>query len=239
MLARCSPVGNGCAADGCADVKAKLPAAVIFDMDGTLLDTERMSKRAWPVAAASLGVDFDADLPMAMVGHNTRDCAQMIIERHGPAFPVDKLMQAMRDAYDNLVEREGIVVMPGAIDLIAWLEARHIPIAVATSTRRVRAEAKLQATGLLPHLVALVGGDEVEHGKPAPDIYLEAAARLGQRPGDCMAIEDSEAGYLAAHRAGMTVALVPDLMPPSSAVLALDAHVMPTLAGVRAWLARD
>jgi HAD superfamily hydrolase (TIGR01509 family) len=216
---------------------AHLPAAVIFDMDGTLLDTERMSKRAWPVAAAALGVDFDADLPMAMVGHNTRDCARMIVERHGPAFPVDKLMQAMRDAYDNLVEREGIVVMPGAVDLIAWLHARHIPMAVATSTRRVRAEAKLAATGLLPHFAALVGGDEVEHGKPAPDIYVAAAARLGQHPARCIAVEDSEAGYLSAHRAGMTVVLVPDLMPPSSALLALDAHVEPTLAGVQHWLA--
>jgi HAD superfamily hydrolase (TIGR01509 family) len=206
-------------------------------MDGTLLDTERMSKRAWPVAAAAIGVDFDADLPLAMVGHNTRDCARIIVERHGPEFPVDALMQAMRDAYDDLVDRQGVVVMPGAVDLVAWIHARNIPMAVATSTRRVRAEAKLAATGLLPYFAALVGGDEVEHGKPAPDIYLAAAARLGQRPAVCVAIEDSEAGYLSAHRAGMSVVLVPDLMSPSSAVLALDARVMPTLASVQAWLA--
>ena len=216
---------------------APLPAAVIFDMDGTLLDTERLSKRAWPIAATRLGVAFDADLPLAMVGHNTRDCARMIVARHGPAFPVDALLQAMRDAYDDLAEREGIVVMPGARDLVAWLAAQGIALGVATSTRRARAEAKLAAAGLLPHFAVLVGGDEVEHGKPAPDIYLAAAGRLGQPPARCVAVEDSEAGYLSAHRAGMTVALVPDLMPPSPAVLALDARVVPTLAGVQAWLA--
>ena len=217
-------------------MKAPLPAAVIFDMDGTLLDTERLSKRAWPIAAAVLGIEFDADLPLAMVGRNTRDCAQMIVARHGPAFPVDALMRAMRDAYDDLASREGIAVMPGAVELIAWLKARRIPLGVATSTRRLRAEAKLEASGLLRHFAALVGGDEVEHGKPAPDIYLAAAARLGQPPQRCVAIEDSEAGYLSAHRAGMTVALVPDLLPPSPAVRALHARVVPTLASVQSWL---
>ncbi|HEY7903145.1 MAG TPA: HAD family phosphatase [Casimicrobiaceae bacterium] len=212
------------------------PRAVVFDMDGTLLDTEGLAARAWPLAASAIGVEFDAALVPAMIGRNTRDCMTLIVERHGAAFPVDDFVEAMRAAFDDLILREGIGVMPGAQSLLEWLAGRGIPAAVATSTRRVRAEAKLADAGLLPHFRGVTGGDEVHRGKPAPDIYLLAASRLGVDAPHCLAIEDSEPGFLAAHHAGMPVVFVPDQAPPSPALLAYAPRIVATLDGVREWL---
>ncbi len=213
------------------------PRAVVFDMDGTLLDTEGLAARAWPLAATAIGVEFDAALVPTMIGRNTRDCMTLIVERHGAAFPVDAFIEAMRAAFDDLILHEGIGVMPGAQALLEWLAGCGIPAAVATSTRRVRAEAKLADAGLLPHFRGVTGGDEVNRGKPAPDIYLLAASRLGVDAPHCLAIEDSEPGFLAAHHAGMPVVFVPDQAPPSPALLAYAPRIAATLDDVREWLA--
>jgi HAD superfamily hydrolase (TIGR01509 family) len=140
-------------------------------------------------------------------------------------------------AYDAIVEREGLVVKPGLAELLDWIEETGLARAVATSTRRERARAKLARTNLLPRFQALVGGDEIPRGKPAPDIFLEAAARLQLRPGDCMVLEDSLPGYLAARAAGMAAIVVPDGDGAALARAAQPPTTMPSLHAVRAFLA--
>jgi HAD superfamily hydrolase (TIGR01509 family) len=213
------------------------PRAVIFDMDGLMLDTERLAPRAWGDAAAAVGVDFDLTLIAPMVGRNFRDCAALIVDRHGPDFPTAELMRAWHVAYDAIVEREGIELKPGLLSLLDWLEAQGIPMAVATSTRRDRAQAKLARTALLARFVALIGGDEVANGKPAPDIFVAAADRLGQPVTECVVLEDSEPGVRAALAAGMTPIMVPDLHPPSAALMALEPLVLASLEEIPAHLA--
>jgi HAD superfamily hydrolase (TIGR01509 family) len=213
------------------------PHAVIFDMDGLMLDTERLAPRAWSDAATAVGVDFDLALIAPMVGRNFRDCATLIVDRHGPDFPTADLMRAWHVAYDAIVEREGIALKPGLLALLDWLEAEGIPKAVATSTRRDRAQAKLAQTALLPRFVALIGGDEVANGKPAPDIFLAAAERLGENAAGCLVLEDSEPGVRAALAAGMTPIMVPDMHPPSAALIALEPLVLGSLAEIPAHLA--
>ena len=213
------------------------PAAVIFDMDGLMLDTERLAPQAWVDASTTMGVAFDMTLLPLMVGRNFRDCQSLIVERHGEDYPTAALMQAWHAAYDAIVARDGIDIKPGLAELLDWLDAERIPKAVATSTRRDRAEAKLAQTGLLPRFLALVGGDEVARGKPAPDIFLAAAQRLGHAPETIVVFEDSEPGVRAALSAGMTPIMVPDLHPPSAELLALDPLVVETLAHARAHLA--
>ncbi len=126
------------------------PAAVIFDMDGLLLDTEPLAARAWTDAAAALGVDFDDALALAMVGRNWGDCAAMVRARYGTAYPVDALLDRWHATYDAIVARDGLRVKPGAVELIDWLERNAIPRAVATSTRRERARAKLVERSVAP-----------------------------------------------------------------------------------------
>lgn len=213
------------------------PVAVIFDMDGLMLDTEPLAARAWGDAAAALGVEFDMTLAPAMVGRNFADCATMVRARYGAGYPVDALLGRWHATYDGIVEREGLTMKPGVGELLDWLDTMAIPRAVATSTRRERARAKLVRTALLPRFHEIVGGDEVARGKPAPDIYIEAAHRLGVNAGDCLVLEDSEPGVRAALAARMTPIMVPDMRPPPADLLAIDLLILPTLREVLRHLA--
>jgi HAD superfamily hydrolase (TIGR01509 family) len=212
------------------------PAAVVFDMDGLMLDTEIHAAQAWIDAALLLGMDFDRGVTPRLVGRNARDCTDLIRAHHGPDYAVEALLDAWHPAYEARIEREGIAVKPGLFPLLAWLEAEGIPKAVATSTRKARAQAKLARTDLAHRFTAIVGGDEIARSKPAPDIYLEAAARLGIPAVDCLALEDSEPGIDAALAAGMTAIMVPDLGAPSPALLARGPLVLASLAEVHAHL---
>ncbi|MFO1306324.1 MAG: HAD family phosphatase [Burkholderiales bacterium] len=211
--------------------------AVIFDMDGLMLDTERLAPMAWADAKQAIGADFDMTLLDAMIGRNYQDCRALIVERHGEDFPTDALMHAWHVAYDAIVERDGIAIKHGLHGLLDWLEAEGIPKGVATSTRRDRALTKLTGVGIAARFTVLVGGDEIARGKPAPDIFLLAAERLGADPSACVVLEDSEPGVRAALAAGMTPIMVPDLLQPS-AEIAARTLVLPTLADVHAHLSR-
>lgn len=215
----------------------RLPRAVVFDMDGLMLDTERLALRCWSIAIERLGLEFDAALMPAMIGRNSRDSRALVLSRHGDDYPIDRLMQASQETYDAIVQRDGVAVKPGLVALLDWLEAKRIPRVVATSTRRARAEAKLAQAGLLARFAALVGGDEVERGKPAPDIFLAAAARVGVAPAECIVLEDSEPGVRGALSAGMTPIMVPDVLAPSAELLAREPLVLPSLAAVHSHLA--
>ena len=212
-------------------------AAVIFDMDGLMLDTEPLAARGWIDAADNIGIDFDPAVTARLIGLNFADCKAMIRAHHGDNFPVDDLMRAWHGAYDRIVERDGIVLKPGLMELLAWLEAGEVRKAVATSTRRSRAEAKLLHAGIRERFPVLVGGDEIARGKPAPDIFIEAATRLGIDAADCFVLEDSEPGVRGALAAGMTPIMVPDLHPPSAALLVMRPLVLATLHDVRTYLA--
>jgi HAD superfamily hydrolase (TIGR01509 family) len=213
------------------------PAAVIFDMDGLMLDTEPVAARAWSDAADRLGLPFDHAVTRRMIGRNFPDCRALIREHHGDDYPVDALMSGWHAAYDAIIDREGIVVKDGLFELLDWLEAQAIPKAVATSTRRARAQAKLERIGVAQRFATLVGGDEIARGKPAPDIFLEVAARLAADPGACLVLEDSEPGVHGALAAGMAAIVVPDLHAPSDALVAAGPLVLSTLHEVRAHLA--
>ncbi len=211
--------------------------AVIFDMDGLMLDTEPLAARAWTDAALAMGITFDHAVTPRLIGRNFSDCQTLLRAHHGAAYPVEALMAHWGVAYDAIVAREGIALKAGLIELLDWLEARGVAKAVATSTRRSRALAKLLHTGLAARFVALVGGDEVARGKPAPDIFLATAARLGAAPADCVVLEDSEPGVRAALAAGMTPIMVPDLHPAPPDLVAADLLVLSSLHDVRAHLA--
>lgn len=192
------------------------PEAVIFDMDGLLLDSERVALACFEAAARALGLIWDPTLGQNLVGRSARDSDRLLQAHYGPDFPLVALRDGFDRAYDHAIQQGSIPLKPHARALLDHLERLQIPCAVATSTQRFRAETKLAKCQLLARFKALACGDEVTRGKPAPDIFELAAARLGVEPRACLALEDSNPGVRAAVSASMPVVMVPDLVPPDA-----------------------
>jgi HAD superfamily hydrolase (TIGR01509 family) len=204
-------------------------SAVILDMDGLMLDTEPMSWRAWREAAAALGYELTDDIFDLMVGRPAPANARMLLQRFGSDFPIRELADSAMALYCAAIHIEGVPHKPGLVTFLRFLDEHRIPRAVATSTETDLARHKLERAGVLAHFDIIVGGDAVHHGKPAPDIFLEAARRLDHAPADCVVLEDSEAGVVGATRAGMRAILIPDLRPPSQQARAAAYRVLGSL----------
>lgn len=211
--------------------------AVVFDMDGLMLDTEAVSLECWVAAAHEHGWEVPHELCLAMIGLNSKSAQLLLREALGETFPMQAIYASSHERYLARL-RQGVPVKPGLHRLLDYLRECELPLAVATSTRRALAIDKLERHGLMRYFDSLVGGDEIAQGKPAPDIYLEAAARLGVPPVRCIALEDSEPGLRAAHGAGMACIVVPDLKPPGEQFIGLAAVVLPSLHEARDWIER-
>lgn len=191
---------------------ATLPA-VLFDLDGTLVDSEPNYFEAGRRLFCEHGVDsYTWDRHADFVGIGTRETLEALREEYGLDVPVDELLAVKNAHYLELAAR-ATEVFPQMRELVGLLHAAGHPMAVASGSSRAAIEAVLEATGLdalIPVSVS-VSAEEVPRGKPEPDVFLEAAARLGVRPEDCVVLEDAEPGAEAAHRAGMRCIAVPYL----------------------------
>lgn len=203
--------------------------SVIFDMDGLMFDTERVATRAWKQTFRDLGYELTDELNLAMVGRNEPDSNAIIAKAMGPRFPVVQCRRDANDRYIRLLESEGIPLKPGLNNLLEFLKTSAIPSAVATSTQRYLAMRKLSLAGLVSRFSAIVAGDDVQKGKPEPDLFLEAARLLNSAPERCVVLEDSPAGIRAANAAGMIPVMVPDLIQPDETIRSLAYAIVPTL----------
>jgi HAD superfamily hydrolase (TIGR01509 family) len=207
--------------------------AVIFDMDGTLLDTESVFRTIVFEVCDELGFPMTDDVHLSMVGSSHERTNQLLIEAYGVAFPYTLFDQRCRVIMGER-SHGGVPVKPGARELVGELRERGIPTAVATSSRNPHAQRHLGAAGLIDLFDTIVTRDDVTYPKPHPEPYLIAAKRLGIEPVHCLALEDSHAGVHAAHAAGMQTVMVPDLVHPSDEIRALGIAVMESLNHVRA-----
>ena len=220
-------------------------AAVILDMDGLMIDTEAPVRRCCQQAAATIGFTLDLEFyERAIVGHSWRDSDAALVAHFGPTFPLEDFKARFRDVWSDYIALHGIAPKPGLFRFLTMLETFNVQTAVATSTHQAETEAHLHAVGIRERFSVVVTGDQIEQGKPAPDIYLEAARRLNVPPGACVALEDSNAGVIAATSAGMTTLLIPDGdRQPSTDARNRAFRVLPSLdeaeALVSSWLAFD
>ena len=210
-------------------------AAVVFDMDGLLLDSERLALAAFIDTCDHFDLGDQTAVFMRCVGINQERGKRVL--RDGLPGTADYL--AFARLWDSkCLERFADASIPlksGAEELLQDLKAFGVPTAIATSTSASRATLKLQHSGILQEFDVIVGGDDVRRSKPFPDIYLKAAELLGVHPERCLALEDSENGVRSALGAGMIVIQVPDLVQPSVAVRELGHAVLGTLHDVRRW----
>jgi beta-phosphoglucomutase len=204
-------------------------AAIVLDMDGLMLDTEPIYKSAWQQAAGDLGYELDDPSYMNLVGRYTEDCERELLKKFGADFPIAKFRPRWSELWRLRVESTGIATKPGLLEFLSFVDGHNLPVGVATSSDREYTESSLRRAGLKGRFKVIVTGDQVAHGKPAPDIYLESARRLGVEPSRCVALEDSDAGILAASRAGMLPLLVPDLKAPSADAVTAAFRVLSSL----------
>ena len=201
-------------------------------MDGLLVDSERMELRVWRAAAADHGVELSEARFRTFVGHGADECERLLNEYFGAAFDVVAFRDTCHRRMRALVEAEGVALRPGAREWLAFVAGLGIPLGLATSSGPALVRERLGA--LLPAFAAVVTRADVARGKPHPDLYVEAATRLGVAPAACLALEDSPTGARAAIAAGMPVVVVPDLVDATPEVAALAAGVYDSLDAVRA-----
>jgi len=195
------------------------PKAAIFDMDGLMLDTERPMLTGWINAGKIIGWNITEELALATIGLNGEDIRRLCMNRLGPDFPYEKFDVILHRLFDEDFEK-GIAHKEGLLDILNHLSALKIPVAVATSTYKISAFNKLKIAGITDYFPVVACGDEVPNGKPAPDVFLKAAERLGMPPGDCVGFEDSAAGLQALAAAGIPSIFIKDLIEPPENILA-------------------
>lgn len=210
--------------------------AFIFDMDGLMLDTERVFLGAWDYAGEKMGLGKAGYMAIKTLGMNTAACEQAWRDEFGPDVDTVKLWALSREYLDSYYSKYAVSAKKGLHDLLTYLKRKGFKLGVASSTKRERVDRHLTDAHVRHYFDVVVCGDMVEASKPAPDIYLRAAEELGVDPAECCALEDSRNGLISAHEAGMEVIMVPDLWQPDEVVKEFIIGPFDDLLAVRDWL---
>ena len=228
---------NDCICRACLHAFARLsPApwridAVLLDMDGTLIDTERVYQSSLTRALGDNGYAGGADIARAMVGLPAAVCQDLLFTAYGDHVRLADVSAAFT-GYRDAMMRDGLPLKAGAIALLDALRDADMPMAIVTSSHRDAAERHLATTGIRDRFTHVITQDDAPRGKPSPDLYLHAAEILRVTPQACVAVEDSIPGIAAAHGAGTIPIMVPDIAVPDADTRARCAVVVPHLHAV-------
>lgn len=197
--------------------KLKMIKAVVFDMDGLMFDSERYVQKSWDIAGERLGYGPLGHNIVNTLGTNLTNRKKYFLEHYGNDFPFDKFLDTYREAYYELV-KDGVPAKKGLHEIVEVLKEKNLKIGVATSSSREHAISNLKRVGIFDSFDAVITGDMIEHGKPEPDIYVEACRQLEVDPEDAVALEDAINGIRSAHGAGMNPVMIPDIVQDTSKV---------------------
>ena len=207
--------------------------AVVFDMDGVIFDSERLILVCWEKVGQKHGLVGIKEAALDCIGTNAVKTTEIMKEHYGEEFHYEAYSKEASVMFHEVVNRDGLPVKKGVRELMEYLKAQSIPMALASSTRLQVVTQELQQAGLYEYFRAVVGGDQLKRSKPAPDIYLAACEKLGVEPADAYAIEDSYNGIRASHSAGMRPIMVPDLLPATEEMYEKSIAVLDNLVMVK------
>lgn len=211
--------------------------AVIFDMDGTLIDTEKYYRIAWKYALESFGYHPTEEQLLMFRSLGRPFSAAYLKKTFGEELEYEQVRKVRQGRFNELVETQGIQLKPGAKEILTFLREKNIVTAIATCTNIERANQYLKQIGLYDLLDRVISASMVETGKPAPDIYLYACKELDLNPANCMAVEDSPNGIYSAHDAGCNVVMVPDQSPADDEIRKILYGYEDSLFGLKKYFA--
>ena len=189
--------------------------AFIFDLDGVIFNSEWAVFHEWKLLSEKYGFPNLEEPYMKCIGVNAATCRQIFLDYYGPDFPYDLYSKERSRNFHEKYDHGRLPLKPGVHELLETLQTKNIRTAIASSTRTGIVEEELKGANLLHYFERVVGGDQVEKSKPAPDIFLKAAELLGVNPASCCVIEDAWNGILASSAAGMLPVMIPDMLPPN------------------------
>ncbi len=212
------------------------PKAVIFDLDGLLLDTERIAISTFVDACRENNFEPDLEIYHKCIGTTYARGVEILRSGYGKDFPLDAIFQLWEKKFSEEALEKPVPLKEGAGSLLRYLESNGIKKGVVTSSSQRQAIRKLSSCGILDYFCFILGGDQISNGKPDPEIYLTACNKLGTDPADCLALEDSDNGVRSAHSAGLRVIQIPDIKQPSAEIVALGHTIVRSLVEVQALL---
>ncbi len=208
--------------------------AVIFDMDGVLLDTEKHFEYCWTKAAREAGFPFEKEHAWMLRSLAAKFAEPLMKSIFGDDFNFKSVRERRKELMIERLSEYGLEKKPGADEILAYLKEKGIKTAVATATEPACAREYLESVGLYDKFDYVVSAHVVANGKPMPDIYLYACEQIGENPSDCLAVEDSPNGILAAVRAGIPTVMVPDRTMPDEELLAILHYCVADLLEIKA-----
>ena len=213
--------------------------AVIFDMDGVIFDSERLVLDCWEKIGEQYHITGIREVFIECIGTNKDKTREIVYSHYGEEFAYDKFTKESSLLYHEYVEKNGLPVKKGVKELLNYLAAESVPVGLASSTRLAVVVEELRQAGLYDYFQVVMGGDQLKRSKPEPDIYLMTCEKMGIKPQDAYALEDSHNGIRSAYRAGMSPIMVPDMLPATDEMREKSIIILEDLLAVQDYFQKE